>query len=458
MEGNKKKLTRFDLFNLGLGGAIGSGIFVMLGIGIAATGKSISLAVLVGCLYMLLAYAYHPILSSMFILPGGDYDAKAMLLGPKMIGVNAYFTYFSGMTMSAYGIAVVEYLGMVFPKVLPYTNVIAVLILTVFFLSSVKGTKFVSFLINIMAVILIGSLAIFVAFGLPQVQSGYFNSDDYFLNGGVGFITAIAIMSFACQGTTMGPISVMKDTKNARRVVPTTILMICVAVGLIYALIGVVASGVLPISEVAGQNLALVAETIFPHWLYVVFVLGGAVFAIATSMLGAIQMIRYPAEQVAQDGWMPKVFNLKTKDGYPWVIMLLFYVISVLPIIFSFSVDEIISLYMIPAMLFNAYLNFALIKLVGKYPRQWETSILYVKPVLFNIICIISGLCALSVAFILFLGLTAVNMVICLCIIFGCISLAVFSLSKDYVSKELLIKRRYDIAKAAIEATGQEDE
>lgn len=456
MKEKSKQLTRFDVFNLGVGGAIGSGIFVMLGIGIAATGKSISLAVLVGCLYMLLAYVYHPVISSMFILPGGDYDAKAMLFGPKMVGINAYFTYMSGMTISAYGIALVEYLSMVFPSVAVYTNLIAVGIISIFFLSTIRGTKFVSKLINIMTVVLIGSLAVFIIFGIPKIQPGYFTAGDYFLNGGAGFITAIAIMSFACQGVTMGPISVMKETKNARKVTPSTILFICLTVGIIYALIGVVASGVLPIEEVANQNLAVVAKVIFPSWLYIIFILGGAVFAIATSMLGGIQMIRFPCEQVAEDGWMPEIFKSKTKTGYPWAIMLLFYVISVGPIIFGFSVEEIISLYMIPAMLFNVYLNVALIRLVREYPRQWETSILYVKPIIFNTICIISAVCALSVAFILFMGLTLTNMVICLIMIAICVGLSIFRLRNGAVKVEDLKERRYQIAKRAIEATGAE--
>ena len=34
----------------------------------------------------------------------------------------------------------------------------------------------------------------------------------------------------------------------------------------------VVASGVLPIEQVANKNLALVAQAIFPNWLYVISV------------------------------------------------------------------------------------------------------------------------------------------------------------------------------------------
>jgi basic amino acid/polyamine antiporter, APA family len=70
----KKKLNTFDIFSLGFGGAVGSGIFVMMGLGIGHTGKSIVIALLGGCVIMLLAYMYNVVFSSMFVLSGGDYS------------------------------------------------------------------------------------------------------------------------------------------------------------------------------------------------------------------------------------------------------------------------------------------------------------------------------------------------------------------------------------------------
>lgn len=44
MEEKGKKLGLWNIIGLGLGGAIGTGIFVLLGYGIAYTGRSISLS------------------------------------------------------------------------------------------------------------------------------------------------------------------------------------------------------------------------------------------------------------------------------------------------------------------------------------------------------------------------------------------------------------------------------
>ena len=456
MQNEKKKLGMFDIFSLGVGGAIGSGIFVMMGLGIGFTGRSIFLAMLIGCFYMLLAYLYQPVMSSLFVLPGGDYDMKAMLFGPTLTGVSAIFTYVQGIAMAMYGTAIVDYASMVFPAILPYRSVIAIGIITLFFAATIRGSKFLATITSVMTVVLLAAIALFVVFGLPKVSSDFLTADGFFLNGGVGFIQAISIMSFACQGTTMAPVSMMEVTKKPRRTIPIAIIFITLTVGIVYALMGVVAAGVLPVEEVAGQSLALVAQEIFPHGLYVVFILGGAVFAIATSLASGIAMLRYPCMQVAEDGWLPPVFKKTTKGGYPYVIQGFFYLISILPILLNFSLDALVSLVMIPCMLMNAYLNLALIRLVKKYPEQWKTSVYHMPTAVFNVLCVLGTICALVVAYNLFVDLSVRDTIVCLGIILLCVAVAVIRLKTGAVKKEDLLEKKKAIEAKALEATATE--
>ena len=100
----KKKLNTFDIFSLGFGGAVGSGIFVMMGLGIGHTGKSIVIALLGGCVIMLLAYMYNVVFSSMFVLSGGDYSQKAMVFSPLLTGVSGIFTVLNGFALAMYSV------------------------------------------------------------------------------------------------------------------------------------------------------------------------------------------------------------------------------------------------------------------------------------------------------------------------------------------------------------------
>lgn len=458
MNEEKKQLGLLNIFSLGVGGAIGSGIFVMMGYGIAYTGRSIVLAVSVGCLYMLMAYLFHPIMASMFVLPGGDYDMKCMLMGPTMTGFSALSTVLNGLGMASYGLAFANYFVTVFTGLAGYETWIAAILMIVFFALSVYGTKVLSNVTSVITIILLVSVAIFVAVGVPKVQPGFWSNEngEFFSGGFGGFIGAIAMMSFACQGTTMAPVSVMPVTKNARRTIPLGILLITVTVGLVYALMAYVAAGVLPVEQVAGQNLSVVASAIFNSLFFKVFILGAACCAILSSLASGMTMLRYPLLSVAEDGWLPKVFTKTTKNGYPYVIMGLFLVFSILPLFTGLSVDSLISLIMIPSMIMNAYMNLSLIRLVKQYPEQWKNATLHMPTALFNCLCVIGTLCSVAVAYYLFKDLDAASMITCVVMLAVMFLIAWVRLRTGAVKKEDLMAKREKIAEAAIAATAAE--
>lgn len=169
----KKSLGLFNIFSLGVGGAIGSGIFVMMGFGIAYTGRSIVLAVSVGCLYMLMAYMYHPIMASMFVLPGGDYDMKSMLLGPTMTGFSALTIVMGGLVLTSYGLAFASYFVSVFTSLADYQNIIAAILLIAFFAVSIKGTKIMATITSIITVILLVSIFYLSPWVRPRFNLGF---------------------------------------------------------------------------------------------------------------------------------------------------------------------------------------------------------------------------------------------------------------------------------------------
>ena len=81
-----KKIGLWNIVGLGVGGAVGSGIFVTLGSAIAKTGRSILPITIICVFYMLLAYWYNLAMSGVFIIEGGDYSMKGMLLPPLLTG------------------------------------------------------------------------------------------------------------------------------------------------------------------------------------------------------------------------------------------------------------------------------------------------------------------------------------------------------------------------------------
>lgn len=446
----KKKLNTFDIFSLGFGGAVGSGIFVMMGLGIGHTGKSIVIALLGGCVIMLLAYMYNVVFSSMFVLSGGDYSQKAMVFSPLLTGVSGIFTVLNGFALAMYSVSIVSYAGSVFPGILPYTKVIAITITTLFFASTIKGSKFIAIIQNIMTIVLLFSIALFIFVGIPKVKGGFFTDGDFFLNGPGGLVSAVAIMGFACQGTTMAPVAMAKDTVNPRKTLPLAIFMITITLAIVYGLMGVVASGVLPVEDVAGKTLSVVASEIFPKPVYIIFILGGAVFAIATSLMGGIALLKYPVLKVAEDGWLPGIFKKTTKQGYPWASQLLFYIISVIPVFLGFSFDSIVSLIMIPTMLLCACCNFYCILLPKKYPKQWKESVLHMPTPVFTFVMLLSVGCDFLVAYNLFAMLTGKEVVMIFLIVLFCFALALIRIRTGAVKVDNLKNAKARIVEEAL--------
>lgn len=405
---NKKTIGTFELACYGIGNCIGSGIFVSMGEGIGHTGHSISLSLIFSCIVVLFAYWYKTLMSGMFVLPGGRYSQMALLQPPILVGFSGVSMVFSGLSFAMYGISIAEYAATVFPQIEPYSKVIAIAIITLFFLTTLLGGKFMGKFNAIMVLVLIVSLIVYLIFGLPKVDFSAVSpaSENYFYGGPMGFVMAIALMSFACQGATM-PIDMTKDARTPKKTLPKAILLASAVVMVVYVLIGIVSSSVLPVEEVAGKNLGIVAKSIFPFPVFVIFIMGGACFAIATSLYSTIAGIQYPLLQAVEDGWLPAFLGKKTKKGYPWLMMLLLYVVSLIPVFVDVGLSSLVSLIMIPTMILNTVNNILMFKLIKKYPDAWKNSFFHMKKGLLVVSLVLATLCSLLITLALFTTLKA---------------------------------------------------
>ena len=333
----------------------------------------------------------------------GAYSQQALLQPPLLVGVSAISTIFTGLAFAMYALSIVEYASTVFPQIIPYGKWIAVAIITVFFITTFFGGKFMGKFNLILVAVLMISLFVYVVVGLPQVDFTTANpfGEGYFKGGATGFVMAVAMMSFACQGATM-PIAMTADAKDPKRSLPKAILLASFVVMAIYCLIGIVSVGILPVEQVADKSLGVVAKEIFPYGVFVVFIIGGACFAIATSLYGAIASVQHPLMATIEDGWLPAFLGKKNKKGYPWVMMLVLYVIAIVPIFVDVGLQDLISLMMIPIMVLNLVNNVLMFRLVKKYPEAWNKSFFHMPKWAFGVTMAMAILCDLLISVALF--------------------------------------------------------
>lgn len=452
MEEKGKKLGLINLIGLGLGSAIGVGIFVMLGYGIAYTGRSIILVCAVGCFFMLLAFWYNMAMSTMFVFKSGDYGMRTMLFTPLLTGVAAWFTIIQALSMASHSIAITQYAEMAFPWVGQHSRLVAVCILIFAFLCTIKGSGFITRLQNLVTALLVIALIIFVVFGIGKVNPSEFfsNSDGIFwVNGISGFVGAISIMAFACMGTT-SLISMAAVTENPKRKIPLAIIIVTAILAVVYAIMAYVAAGVLPYDQVAGVNLSVTAEAIMPYGAYMFFVCGGGICAIGSTLLGTIAIFRYPMQQIVEDGWVPAVFKKTTKSGYPWVSYLVLFVVSVAPVIAGMSIETIVSDIMIPLMLMNIYMNLKCVTLPKKYPKQWEKRSIKMPIWIWNMGSVLGAFCAAVVVYNLFISLATKDAIVCVIIVAVLVALSWIRLKQGAVKKEDLEAIRQKTIKEAL--------
>lgn len=397
MEQKTKKLKLFDLVSIGVGSVIGAGIFSMLGTGVAITGRSVSLALVFAMIIVFVQNVRGLFLANMFHLEGGMYAQSAIILPKWMTGVSAAVLLISNLSFSVYGISIASYLAQLLPALAPFQTIVAVIITTLAFASTIKGSKFMAKIQNVMVMLMYLALGLFVVFGLMKSDSSAYAGEPYFISGTNGFLMAIAVMSFTCNGAT-NVLNLGEDAEKPKKNIPLAVVLTTLVCSAIYFIIGYAATASLSYGEIAGQNLGFIAERIMPQSLYLFFVIGGAIFALLTSLMGGIAGMRYPIVSSAEDGWFPKVFAKKTKDGFPYMVVLTMYIIAIVPIFGNFSLDSIVSFVLVPGAFTSLVGNFLCIGLPKKFPEQWKNKSFKISAGMFAVVMVVSSVANIFVA------------------------------------------------------------
>lgn len=191
-----KKIGLWNIVGLGVGGAVGSGIFVTLGSAIAKTGRSILPITIICVFYMLLAYWYNLAMSGVFIIEGGDYSMKGMLLPPLLTGYGGWSNVIWAFGFTGYALSLTSYLSSLWPALAEHRQLSSAILLTLFFLLTIKGNRVVTLFQNIATILLVGALVLFVVVGFSHVNIENFFSASYdggFCHSGfAGILSAIA--------------------------------------------------------------------------------------------------------------------------------------------------------------------------------------------------------------------------------------------------------------------------
>jgi len=385
----KGGLSLKDLTSLAAGQVIGAGVVTLVGQAIGLTGRSVWLAYATGILMGFCIILPYILLSSMIRVKGGNYTLVATVLGNKAGGMYGMAFILNILACGMFGLSMGVYLN----SILPWVPVkpAAVITVTLFWLANIVGMKFISKLQNIMTIFLMLGLGLFIVAGLFKLQPGTFNfsSPDFFTNGSDGFFKAVLMLVFSCTGQAF-VVSYSKDADNAKRDVPYAIMLATLIILILYTSIAIVASGVLPIKEVAGRPLTDVAKDIMSAPLAFAFVVGGPIMALATTLNSSFGAFSRPFLQMTNDGWFPKSWSKVTKEGSPYLILTILYVIAMLPILAGLNIGSIVGNVVFIGRFADLLAISAVMLIPRRLPDAWENRYFRISKPVFYLLMILS--------------------------------------------------------------------
>ena len=296
--GLTRNLSAFDLVFLGIGSVIGTGIFVLTGVGAALyAGPGISLSFVlasIACAFAGLAYAEY---ASMVPVAGSAYAYTYASLGEFLafiVGWNLILEYTVTCSTvaagwSGYVVGLLASGGIDLPvafTIVPeeggIINVPAILITMLLCILLVRGTKETVMINRILVFVKLAVIVIFFVLAVPNVDPT--NWDPFLPYGTQGISAGAAIVFFAYIGFDAVATSA-EEAKNPSRDLPIGILGSLGVCAVLYFFVALVLTGVVPYTDLNNAEPVAYALRVIGYPIGSAIVAVGAICGITTVLL-----------------------------------------------------------------------------------------------------------------------------------------------------------------------------
>lgn len=316
--GLTRNLSAFDLVFLGIGSVIGTGIFVLTGVGAALyAGPGISLSFVlasIACAFAGLAYAEY---ASMVPVAGSAYAYTYASLGEFLafiVGWNLILEYtvtcstvaagWSGYVVGLLASGGID-LPVAFTKVPEeggIINVPAILITMFLCILLVRGTKETVMINRILVFVKLAVIVIFFVLAVPNVDPT--NWDPFLPYGTQGISAGAAIVFFAYIGFDAVATSA-EEAKNPSRDLPIGILGSLGVCAVLYFFVALVLTGVVPYTDLNNAEPVAYALRVIGYPIGSAIVAVGAICGITTVLLVLLYGQARIFFALSRDGMIP---------------------------------------------------------------------------------------------------------------------------------------------------------
>lgn len=333
----KRVLSGPQVFGIALGQIVGGGIVSLTGAAIALTGPGVSVAFLLAAVAVVLYSLPYAALGSAVSVTGAQYSYPARILGRGAGFATMWLVIIIQVSLSIYALGAGQYIHALFGSV--PVRPVAFGIATLFFLLNLSGAAISGRVAMVMGAVMLIAFIVYGAVGMGSVD--WAQASDVVPKGMSQLFTAAALVTFATGGGVVVA-ELGNEMRRPERDIPVGLIGGTIVAALLYVLVAIPSAGVLPVPKVAGQPLSVVAHEILSPGPYVFFVVGGALFALVTTMNSQLLTQTKSVLAAINDGWFPRGLGaVNTRFGTPHWLLLILYGIGVAPIIGGFSIAAI---------------------------------------------------------------------------------------------------------------------
>ncbi|MFC2163589.1 APC family permease [Acidobacteriota bacterium] len=379
-----------------VGYIVGASIYILPGTLGATAGPGVFVSYLLASVLAIFTCFVTAQVGSAFPTSGANYVAISRVLSPfwgymfiwaliACMGV--------GLPLIAYGFA--EYLSFFIPVKSPM--LVAAVIMLLFTGVNLLGVEVAKWIQAIMVVEFIAALLIFAVVGL-------FNLDNDLLTpvfpAGFGAVVMMAIPAYFSFVGFFMIAEIGEEIKNPSRNIPRALLISFVVVVIVYTIVPLVVTGVLPWETLGGTKgaVAVASNVFFPKWLANIIAIS-ALFAVATSINGIIVAQARDFFAVARDGVFPSIFSRVSKRfSAPYWAILLAGGIALVGILFGASIQNYAIMTVLGFMIIQILAGLAVLNLPKRLPDRYKEAKFKLKGFALPFFSI--GLIVVSVVFI----------------------------------------------------------
>jgi APA family basic amino acid/polyamine antiporter len=310
-QGGGGSIGLVDAVAIEVGLIVGGALFALVGVGASVAGAGVVVSFGIAITIATLSLVPTAMLGAAFPTTCGHYRYPKRFVSRWVAFAAAWGLGVSMFTggLPLYALTAGQYLEQLVP-VSPTLS--GFVVLTVFFVLNLFGIRPAARAQLVMFLGLLAALGSFIFFGIPAVDPA--NLQPMVASNALGIVAGAGLLYFACLGANF-VIDLGGDVRDATVTIPQSFLVSIPLVFVIYVSVTAVSVGTVGVEAMAGATLATPAERFLSPGFQTLFVVGGALFAVATSLNAAYILVPRYAQALAADGIFPAFLGV-TNDRY----------------------------------------------------------------------------------------------------------------------------------------------